>query len=199
MGNLNDKRRTIMEAALRVIANKGFHGATTSKIAKLAGVAEGTIYNYFENKEDLIISLFEETWRKLTERAETRISNLEHPNDKLEAIFDEVMGLFEKNPHLIEVFLIEIKPGSLFYEKKVQSLLSFLDLIEGIIREGQSLRIYKRDLDPKATRMVIFGAAQGIIHGAFLEGAESFSLKAAKETLKRILKSGLMEEIQSGL
>lgn len=188
-----------MEAALRVIANKGFHGATTSKIAKLAGVAEGTIYNYFENKEDLIISLFEETWRKLTERAETRISNLEHPNDKLEAIFDEVMGLFEKNPHLIEVFLIEIKPGSLFYEKKVQSLLSFLDLIEGIIREGQSLRIYKRDLDPKATRMVIFGAAQGIIHGAFLEGAESFSLKAAKETLKRILKSGLMEEIQSGL
>jgi TetR/AcrR family fatty acid metabolism transcriptional regulator len=197
-----DKRAVILDAALKTFVKRGYPETKVAEIASEAGVAEGTLYNYFRSKEDLLLALFDEKWNQIINEIKDKISRLDDPNDKLKAIFSLVVVMFKKNRQLAELFMIDIKQSSIFLNNyTINRIVEFLDLIEEILNEGKRKGIYRKDLDTRVAKMVIFGAAQGILLSWVLNESTAvknktfkFSLFRAAKTLRDIFKSGLVSE-----
>jgi len=197
-----DKRQIILNAALKTFVKRGYPETRVAEIAAEAGVAEGTLYNYFQSKEDLLLALFDEKWSMIINGIKEKISRLDDPNDKLKAVFSLVVRMFKKNRQLAELFMIDIKQSSIFLNNyTINRIVEFLDLIEGILEEGKRKGIYRKDLNTRVAKMIVFGAAQGILMSWVLSEstvvktkAFKFSLFSAAKTLKDIFKSGLVGE-----
>jgi len=197
-----DKRVVILDAALRTFVRRGYTETKVAEIASEAGVAEGTLYNYFQSKEDLLLALFDEKWGGIIDEIKMKISRLDDPNKKLKAVFSLVVRMFKKNRHLAELFMVDLKQSSIFLTNyTINRVVQFLDLIEEILEEGKRKGIYRKDLDSRVAKMVIFGAAQGILLSWVLSESKEvknqtfkFSLYRAAKTLKDIFKSGLVGE-----
>jgi TetR/AcrR family fatty acid metabolism transcriptional regulator len=198
----SDKRTLILDAAMKTFVKRGYSDTRVSEIAAEAKVAEGTLYNYFPSKEEILLALFDEKWGGIIDEIKKKISRLNDPNDKLKAIFSMVVTMFKKDRHLAEIFLIDIKQSSIFLNNyTINRVVEFIDLIEEILAEGKRKGIYRKNLDTRVAKMVIFGAAQGILLSWVLNESKAvksrtfqFSLFRAARSLKNIFKSGLMEE-----
>ncbi|MCG2721283.1 MAG: TetR family transcriptional regulator [Thermodesulfovibrionales bacterium] len=196
------KRTLILDAAMKTFVKRGYSDTRVSEIAAEAKVAEGTLYNYFPSKEEILLALFDEKWGGIIDEIKKKISRLNNPNDKLKAIFSMVVTMFKKDRHLAEIFLIDIKQSSIFLNNyTINRVVEFIDLIEEILEEGKKKGIYRKNLDTRVAKMVIFGAAQGILLSWVLNESKAvksrtfqFSLFRAARALKNIFKSGLMEE-----
>lgn len=197
-----DKRSVILDAALMTFVKRGYADTKVAEIASEAGVAEGTLYNYFKSKEELLLALFDEKWNSIIKEIREKINHLDDPNDKLKTVFAIVVRMFKKNRQLAELFMIDIKQSSIFLKNyTINRIVEFLELIEEILKEGKQKGIYRKDLDTRVTKMVIFGAAQGILLSLVLSESNAvrnntfkFSLFRAAKTLKEIFKSGLVNE-----
>jgi len=195
-----DKRRIILEAALKTFVKRGYSETRVSEIAAEAGVAEGTLYNYFKSKEDLLLALFDEKWGGIIDDIRKKISRLDDPNKKLKVMFSLVVRMFRKDRHLAEIFLIDVKQSSIFLKNyPVNRIVEFIDLIEKFLEEGKRKGIYRKDLDTHVTKMIIFGAAQGILLSWVLSESAAvrkktfqFSLYRAAKTLRDVFKTGLV-------
>ena len=197
-----EKRSIILDAALKTFVKRGYPSTKVAEIASEAGVAEGTLYNYFQSKEDLLLALFDEKWGGIINEIRGKISRLDDPNKKLKAIFSVVVMMFKKNRQLAELFMVDIKQSSIFLNNyTINRIVEFLDLIEEVLEEGKRKGIYRRDLDTRVAKMIIFGAAQGILLSWVLSESTAvknktfqFSLYQAAKTLKDVFKSGLVGE-----
>ena len=197
-----DKRAVILDAALKTFVKRGYPETRVSEIASEAKVAEGTLYNYFKNKEDLLLALFDEKWGGIIDDIRTKIIRLDDPNKKLKIMFSVVVRLFRKDRHLAEIFLVDVKQSSIFMKNyPVNRVVEFIDLIEEILEEGKRKGIYRKDLDTHVAKMIIFGAAQGILLSWVLSESAAekkklfkFSLYRAAKTLREIFKTGLVGE-----
>jgi len=197
-----DKRTVILDAALKTFVKRGYTETKVAEIASEAGVAEGTLYNYFQNKEDLLLALFDEKWGGIIEGIRKKISRLDDPNKKLKAIFSQVVIMFKKNRQLAELFMVDVKQSSIFLNNyTINRVVEFLDIIEEVLVEGKQKGVYRRDLDTRVAKMIIFGAAQGILlswvlgeSAAVKNKTFKFSIYQAGKTLKDVFKSGLVGE-----
>ena len=197
-----EKRKVILDAALKTFVKRGYPETRVSEIATEAGVAEGTLYNYFHSKEDIFLALFDEKWGGIIYQIKNLISRIDNPNDKLKAIFSLVVRMFKKDRYLAEIFLIDIKQSSIFLNNyTINRITEFISLIEQVLEEGKRKGIYRRDLDTRVAKMVIFGAAQGILLSWVLSESKmvkdktfKFSLYRAAKTLRDIFKSGLSRD-----
>lgn len=197
-----DKRAVILEAALMTFVKRGYPETKVAEIASEAGLAEGTLYNYFFSKEDLLLALFDEKWGGIIDEIKGKIGRLNDPNKKLKAIFSLVVRMFKKNRQLAELFMVDIKQSSIFLNNyTINRIVEFLDLIEDVLEEGKRKGVYRKDLDTRVAKMIIFGAAQGILLSWVLSESTAvknqmfkFSLYRAAKTLKDIFKSGLVGE-----
>jgi TetR/AcrR family fatty acid metabolism transcriptional regulator len=200
--NVKDRRAIILDAALRTFVQRGYPETKVAEIASEAGVAEGTLYNYFPSKEDLLLALFDEKWGRIIDDIKKKLTHVDNPNDQLKVIFSSVVKMFKKNRHLAELFMIDIKQSSIFLNNyTINRIVEFIDIIEEILKEGKRKGIYRKDLDTRVTKMIIFGAAQGILLSWVLSESKAirnqtfkFSLFRAARTLKEIFKSGLIGE-----
>lgn len=199
MARPKDKRQTILDAALETFVKRGYHSTRVAEIAAAAGVAEGTLYNYFPGKEELLLAVFDDKWGGIVEDIRARIAPLDDPNEKLKTMFSTVVRLFKKDRHLAEIFLVDVKQSSVFLNNyPVNRVVEFIDLIEDILEEGKRKGVYRADLDTKVAKMVVFGAAQGIMLSWVLsespaEKSRAFnvSLIRASRALKDVFKYGL--------
>src|SRR3989442_15821280 len=96
------KRERILEAAVKIFADKGFYNAKVSQIARVAGVADGTIYLYFKSKDDLLISIFEDRMEQVNRNVRAALDEEGTPLEKLRRLVHLHLELVEKNPHLAE-------------------------------------------------------------------------------------------------
>lgn len=198
----SDRRAVILDAALKTFVKRGYPDTKVAEIAAGAGVAEGTLYNYFQSKEELLLALFDEKWSMIISEISKKIQRLDDPNKKLKAIFATVVMMFKKDRHLAELFMVDIKQSSIFMNNyTINRIVEFLDLIEAILEEGKQKGIYRKDLNTRVAKMIIFGAAQGILlswvlgeSAAVKRKAFQFSLYQAAKTLKDVFKSGLVGE-----
>jgi TetR/AcrR family fatty acid metabolism transcriptional regulator len=198
----NDKRAIILDAAFRTFVKRGYPETKVAEIASEAEVAEGTIYNYFQSKEALLLALFDEKWGMIIDEIRKKIRRLDDPNKKLKAIFAVVVTMFRKNRQLAELFMVDIRQSSIFLNNyTINRIVEFLDLIEELLEEGKRKGLYRKDLDTRVARMIIFGAAQGILLSWVLSESPAvksktfnFSLYQAAKTLKDVFKSGLVGE-----
>lgn len=154
-----EKYKIIIEAAIKVIAENGYHGSQVSKIAREAGVAEGTIYLYFENKEDILISIFREKLGELISIAPQRLNHMENSFEVLANLIHLHFHTFQNNRKLAHVLQIELRQSDMSIREGIAEVIKqYYLLIEKLVREGIEKGYFRSDLDPKITRKVIFGS-----------------------------------------
>ncbi len=154
-----DKHHKILVAATKVFAKKGFFNARISDVAKEAKVADGTIYLYFANKLDILLSLFAQETEKLVAEVSTLLNAEKDVQKKLTIFIAQHLQAMRKNRPLAEVIHIELRQTSkLIREYRSNAFSEYLNLIAAIIREGQEQGIYRRDLDVQLAKLALFGA-----------------------------------------
>jgi TetR/AcrR family transcriptional regulator, fatty acid metabolism regulator protein len=156
------RKNRIIEAALRIFAEKGFQEATISEIAKAAGVSDATVYEYFKTKEDLLFTIPEKlTGDALREFRETILPYLRGTEAKLRAIVQTYMSLYERNPHYSALVMLQLKANRNFlktssYEQIRDAARELLNCIRAGIEDGT----FKKDVDPLLVRSVILGTIE---------------------------------------
>lgn len=158
MNKRKPKYKQIIEAAVEVIAENGYHASQVSKIAKKAGVADGTIYLYFKNKEDILVSVFEEKMGQFIEQTENSIEQKEDANKKLLALIEMHFQQLASNPHLAVVTQLELRQSNPELRVKINQVLKpYLTLIDSIIKEGMQDGLFRKELILPLVRQMIFG------------------------------------------
>lgn len=154
-----EKRHRILQAAISVFARKGFYHARISEIAQEAGVADGTIYLYFENKDHLLIAVFEEEMEGIIHRFRAAIEPLKHAADRLRAFVRMHAETAIENPDLAHVLQVELRQSSTFMsDYKPVKFREFLEILETIVRDGQASGTFRDDIHPGIVKRAVFGA-----------------------------------------
>jgi TetR/AcrR family fatty acid metabolism transcriptional regulator len=154
-----NKHSKIISAATKVFAKKGFFTARISDIAKEAKVADGTIYLYFNNKYDILLSVFEEEVGKIVEKTDKLLSNEEDPKKMLEIYTIQHLMAMKKNKNLAEVIQIELRQtNKVIKDYRNTKFSQYVGIIANIIKKGQKTGIYKSDIKPDIAKRVYFGA-----------------------------------------
>jgi TetR/AcrR family transcriptional regulator, fatty acid metabolism regulator protein len=158
------KYKQIIEAAVVVIAENGYHQAQVSKIAKQAGVADGTIYLYFKNKEDILISLFQEKMGEFVTKIEEKIEGIESASQKLFMLIETHLSLLAADYQLAIVTQLELRQSNKELRVKINEVLKkYLELIDCILKIGIEREEFNRELDVRLTRQMIFGTLDEIV------------------------------------
>ncbi len=186
------RRAQIIEGAVKVFARKGFYHATVKDVAREAGVADGTIYLYFKNKDDLLISLFECKMEDILSHFRTRLAELSDPLDKLRVFIEVYFELIENDIELSDVFQVELRQSSKFlkdyHNEKFQE---YLEIIEGIITAGKEIGFFRADLDANITKILVFGAIDEVARQWILSNGK-YSLQQAGQSVAYTLIHGLL-------
>jgi TetR/AcrR family fatty acid metabolism transcriptional regulator len=173
-----EKYVQILDAAQKVIAENGFHGSQVSRIAKEAGVADGTIYLYFKNKEDILISLFQDRLGDLVDMFNHSIRETNSADEAIRKICEIHFTQLEENVDLAYVTQIELRQSSLELRKAIGlAVKPYIELIEHILEKGIKERTFRPDLDIKLTRLLIFGAMDEVVTSWLIAGRK-YSLSA---------------------
>lgn len=160
----DDKRQRILEAATRVFARKGYFAARVSDIAKKAGIADGTIYLYFRNKEDILVSLFDGVMSEHIASGRAELAQLKGAPAKLRAIAAHHLKLLGQNQDLAVVFQVELRQSTKFMERFTASWFrDYLELLTEIIAEGQREGSLRSGLPRKVVAKALFGALDEMV------------------------------------
>jgi len=152
------KFKQIIDAAVIIIAENGYHNAQVSKIAKQAGVADGTIYLYFKNKEDILISLFQEKMGQFIEKIEEDITEKEKAVDKLYMVIEKHFKLLSDDHHLAAVTQLELRQSNKELRLKINDVLKgYLRVLDSILETGIAGGEFRDDFDRRLARQMIFG------------------------------------------
>ena len=195
-------RESILESATTVFAKTGFYRAKAIEIARKANIAVGTIYNYFKNKDDILISIFDERIGELNRSLSEAIQKIDDPDKKLLAILDSTVAMFRNDRELAEVVTIELRQSSKFFSSTaIASIVEFLDIIADVIRQGQKAGVYRDDIEPRVVALVVLGSFENLLHAWVLGdrvpelGSKyGISLDEGKEALAHLIKYGLRRE-----
>ncbi len=186
------KRDRILRAAIRIFSQKGYFNSRISEIARLAGVADGTIYLYFKNKDDLLISLFEEKMGEIVADVRERVSLGEDALARLRIFIRNHMDLLVREAGLIEVIQIELRQSNKFMKEYVPvKFLEYLDVIGEILEEGKREGTIRPDLDITLARRAIFGALDEISLAYVLSKKRKYDPARAAEEIFRVFAEGL--------
>ncbi|NCQ60883.1 MAG: TetR/AcrR family transcriptional regulator [Myxococcales bacterium] len=158
-----DKRERILEAAIRVFAQGGFYATRVSDIAREAGVADGTIYLYFENKDDVLISIFQDRIGKLIEVLREVAARDEPVDKRVRRIIELQLGLLEGRRDLAEVITVNLRQSSKLLKQYGAPLFTeYLELIASVIAEGQKSGVFRKDVSPRVAARALWGGLDGL-------------------------------------
>jgi TetR/AcrR family fatty acid metabolism transcriptional regulator len=178
-----------------VFARRGFYQAKVSEIAREAKVADGTIYLYFENKDDILISLFEEQMRAVLDNMRARISAESTPTAKLEQFALTHLRLIEQNKDMAEIIQVELRQSSKFMKSyKNEQFASYLNLIADIVREGQDAGVFRKDVIPDLAKRVFFGALDELSRFWVLSSYRKYDIETAAKQISAYFLYGLVDE-----
>jgi len=153
-----DKRERILAAAVKVFAERGFYNAKVSQVAAEAGVADGTIYLYFKNKDDLLISAFEDRMSWINSRLTNELETRQPPVDRLRRFFAMHLLLAVHSRDLAEFITVELRQSARFIkEYKNPKFAEYLNILRGLIVEGQQQGAFRRDVDARIVTRALFG------------------------------------------
>jgi TetR/AcrR family transcriptional regulator, fatty acid metabolism regulator protein len=186
------KRERILDAAVRVFARKGFHATRVSEVAKAAGVADGTIYLYFESKDHLLVSLLEHRIERLLEYLERELPRAPSASHRLQRIIELQLGLLEGERDLAEVVTVIFRQSAkLMKEHGAPKFNAYLDAIARVIAEGQATGELRDDVTPHVAARAVFGALDGISMTWALGKAEHGGLSRVSGQLVEMILRGL--------
>lgn len=188
-----DRRRQILDAAIRVFAASGFHKSRVSDIAREADVADGTIYLYFPSKDDILISIFEETMGEMISGVEDALAPLDDALDKLRCFARFHMERVEGNPEVAKVLQVELRLSNTFMkEYKPARLQQYMDIIGRLIDEGKEAGRVRKDVNTIIARRAFFGALDEIAMQWMLTPNARYGLKESAEQVADFFVRGLL-------
>lgn len=195
----SDKRQRILSAAIRVFAERGFYHARVSEVAAEAGVAGGTIYNYFKSKDDLLICLFEDRMDAILCDFRARLAGIESAAARLQRFIELHLEMVAGDPALAEVLTVELRQSSKFMrEYKALKFGEYLALIEEIVEQGRERGEFRADVDPRILKRVVFGALDEVslfwVDARRNDNQQPYALDRAAEQIWRVCLGGLRHE-----
>lgn len=168
-----EKRKRILDAAIRTFGRRGFHEARIAEIAAAAGVAEGTVYLYFKNKEDVLGVVFDESMDGVLSQARGIRQGDDNAAERLTRLVDLHLAFVGSDRDLASVFQIELRRSARLVERFSRSkLVEYFRLLEGLLKEGIDEGEFRADLDPRLAVRILFGAADEILSEWLLSGTE---------------------------
>ena len=189
---ISDKHNKIIQAAIKVFAQKGFFSARISDIAKKAKVADGTIYLYFNNKYDILISIFEEEIGKIIVEVKRLIDQEEDPRKMLEIFAMEHMRMIKDRRNLAEVLQMELRQSNKFMkEYRNTKFIEYIDIVSMIIHKGQKMSIFRKDVMPGVAKRAMFGALDETARLWILSPDNQYTIEEAAKQISMIFLCGI--------
>ncbi len=153
------KYQRILDAALTLFAQKGFHTARLSDIASLAGVADGTVYLYFKNKDEILMSAINTAFDAFVARARAALRQLSSPVEKLRRLVRLHLETLGNNRSMAVVCQMELRQSARFLAQfSNQRMIEYFDIAREAIREGQERGLLRRELNEVVAARCLFGA-----------------------------------------
>jgi TetR/AcrR family transcriptional regulator, fatty acid metabolism regulator protein len=161
-----DKRRQILDAAVRVFARQGFHATRVSDIADEAGVAYGLVYHYFKSKDEVLNELFAERWSLLLAAIEETDRAGGPHRARLAAVASFIIDSYRHDPELMKVIIVEVtRAANSFGQTHLPEIRRAYQSIAKIVAEGQEAGAFRRDIDPMFASMAFYGAVEQLLSG----------------------------------
>jgi TetR/AcrR family transcriptional regulator, fatty acid metabolism regulator protein len=161
-----DKRRIILDAAVRVFARQGFHTCRVSDIADEASVAYGLVYHYFQSKDEVLDTLFLERWDVLLEAIGEIDASGEPARAKLRAIAGFIIDSYRHDPDLMKVIIVEVtRAANSFGHTHVEKIREAYVLIAAIVERAQAAGVFKDTVTPRFAAMAFYGAIEQVLTG----------------------------------
>lgn len=162
--NKNDKYHRILEAAIKVFAEQGFFHSTVSQIAREAGVADGTIYLYFKNKDDILLQFFNYKTKQVFDRFREEVDKAGDAKEKLRNLIKRHLMEFQRDRNMAIVFQAEARQ-SRHFERYIKGLTKmYLDLVGEVVEQGQQEGCIRKDLYLSLVKRYILGAVDEVIN-----------------------------------
>jgi AcrR family transcriptional regulator len=161
-----DKRRQILDAAIRVFARQGFHATRVSDIADEAGVAYGLVYHYFKSKDEVLNELFRERWSLLLAAIEEADQTDAAARDKLGAVATFIFESYRHDPELMKVIIVEVtRAANSFGRTHLEEIRRAYESIAKIVEDGQAAGAFRADVAPDFASMSFYGAIEQLLSG----------------------------------
>jgi len=187
-----DKRERILKAAIKVFARDGFFLAKVEEIAQVADVATGTIYLYFENKDDLMISIFEEEMVPIIDHMRQELAQQQSATDKLRIFINEHLNLIQDHPDMAQLMQVELRQSSKFlHGYEGTRFREYLAIIGDIFKAGQAQKEFRDDINPSIFKQVLFGAVDQIATNWTLSQTKRIHLSASAQQISSIILQGI--------
>jgi TetR/AcrR family fatty acid metabolism transcriptional regulator len=187
-----EKRRLILDAAVRVFARSGFHTSRVGDIAEEAGVAHGLLYHYFSSKDEVLETIFRENWSVLVDRLDAIEASGEPAADQLRHVAAVILRNWQHQPDVIRVLVREIA-RSPEVQARIGELVKPIAAVERIIARGQASGELRPDLDAKFAAVAFYGGIEELLSGWVLGQLpdDDESVAAAERTVAQLI-DGLM-------
>jgi len=189
-----DKRRVILDAAVRVFARQGFHTCRVSDIADEAGVAYGLVYHYFSSKDEILNTLFLERWDvMLAAIAEADASELS-AREKLYAIAGFIIDSYRHDPDLMKVIIVEVtRAANTFGRTHLAKIRDAYGQIAAIVARAQDDGVFKTEITPEFAALAFYGSIEQVLSGWI------FDSRPVREEELEQAKTLIVETICTGL
>jgi TetR/AcrR family transcriptional regulator, fatty acid metabolism regulator protein len=186
------KRERILRAAIDVFAEHGYFNAKVAQIAKAAGVADGTIYLYFDGKEDILITIFREHTRSYLLSLERSLANINRADERLRTAIHHHLEALGRDRALAVVSQVELRHSlkfmSLFSQEEVAD---YLNVIRTIVEKGQEEGAFRRNVHPQLVAKAVFGVLDELVTSWILS-EKDYDLAAQAEQVSDLILAGVL-------
>ena len=159
-----DRRRQILAAAVKVFARNGFHTSRVGDIAEEAGVAYGLVYHYFKSKDELLETIFRDTWTQMLARVREVEASGVDAGEQVRQVTALLLRTWRRDPDLVRVLVREVT-RSPHVQHEIEEITEAMKALERIIERGQQSGEFRSELDPRLGAVVFYGALDEILTG----------------------------------
>jgi AcrR family transcriptional regulator len=160
-----EKRQKILEAAVRAFARKGYHACRVGEIAEEAGVAYGLVYHYFGSKEDVLESIFRETWTQMLARIREVEEGGDSAREKVRKVTALLLRTWRRDPDLVRVLVREVTRSPEQMQRQIDEIGHANEALERVVADGQARGEFRNDLDSKLVATIWYGALEETLTG----------------------------------
>jgi len=189
-----DKRRVILDAAVRVFARQGFHTCRVSDIADEAGVAYGLVYHYFSSKETILDTLFLENWDVMLAAIDEAEASDQTPREKLRAIASLIVDSYSHDPDVMKVIIVEVtRAANTFGRTHLDKIMQAYEGIARIVKQAQAAGTFRTEVDALFAAQAFYGLIEQVLTQWIFSG-----LPVTAEEFEHV-KNEIVEMICGGL
>ncbi len=187
-----DKREAILRSAIKVFAEKGFFNSKVADIAGAAGIADGTVYLYFKNKDDILHSIFDRAMADFISEGLREIEGIDNPADRLRRIAQLHLEKLGADRELAIVFQVELRGSTKFMQEfSAAGFAEYLDVICKTISDGQESGVFRRDVKPIVCAKILYGALDEMVTNWILS-TRDYPLEPMADEVLKVFFRGMM-------